>query len=106
MDNYGFIPNSTKAWYIVSPCPWCEKTPKFFLQCEGKTWIWYLKCCNYECKMSPKSKHCSIRKNGKKMIGVMFKKLCNVVYAWNYGNKEKAYEKTIVDFSNALNKNT
>src|SRR5271167_3430894 len=92
-----------KHIYPLKPCPWCRKTPKFymFLGAGGQkqeTWLPEIHCSNYECSMVAKTKYIPIRKKQKKDPVVIKEKLERLIARWNDNNPLIATEGIELDF--------
>lgn len=83
--------------FPLCPCPWCRKTPHLELPIMEDTWVWDIRCDNYECPIKPRSPHVSIRKTGKGDPKKIREKLDTLVKRWNECNPIRAYEKKVVD---------
>lgn len=85
---------------MICPCPWCKKTPHLYMPIGNYnlygTWMWYIVCQCQECTVKPISKYVCIRKNQRKSILYISKKIKILVDNWNTGNPIPAFEKKVL----------
>lgn len=92
-----------KNLYEIKLCPWCKKTPRFYMFLGFKdklkeTWLPEIECVNSECKVRPKSKYVAIRKMQKKDANIIKIKIEKSIANWNDNNPMIAIEGIELDF--------
>jgi hypothetical protein len=83
---------------VISPCPWCKRTPDLIMPIPESTWNWKIRCINPECKIHPE---CSIpiRKTSKVIVDRLLMKINMLALKWNENNPIQPYEKKLLDLS-------
>lgn len=97
-----------KHIYPLKLCPWCKKTPKFYMLMGTKestegTYCPYIKCENHECMVMPKTKHVPIRKGQRFDKEVLKIKLDKLIGFWNNDNPMPANEGIELDIEDIAN---
>lgn len=92
-----------KHLYPIKPCPWCKKTPRFYmflghLNAPVETWLPEIQCRGEGCKVHPKSKYIPIRKKQKANPIIIKEKIEKVIAYWNDDNPMIATEGIELDF--------
>lgn len=86
-----------KHIYPLKPCPWCKKTPRFYMMYE-ETWLPHIYCANNDCKVQPKSKYVPIRKKQKIDLQTIKDKIEILIGYWNDNNPMIAHEGIELDY--------
>jgi hypothetical protein len=92
-----------KHLYAIKPCPWCKKTPRFYMflghrNSPIETWLPEIQCRSDDCKVQPKSKYVAIRKNQKINSIIIKEKIEKAIANWNDNNPMIAIEGIELDF--------
>jgi hypothetical protein len=83
---------SQKRIFAIKPCPWCKKTPTFYMILDRDTWLPQLKCLNGACDVQPFSKYIPIRKDQKYSAPIIHVKIQDMIKKWNDNNPMTATE--------------
>lgn len=77
----------------ICPCPWCKKTPRFWIfMGSGETYLIEIECINENCSVKPKGKIVPIRKSQKKSPNEIQQRIIRCLNFWNKDNPIPAYE--------------
>ena len=87
----------------LKPCPWCKKTPYFYLIVSDVTWNPKIYCDNGECDVNPEVT-IPICKTSKTDIELFKMKIYMLFIKWNQGNDYPAYEGKEIDFEEFMEK--
>lgn len=70
----------------VKSCPWCKTRPNIDCPIMGtETWLWYIFCDNWKCKVRPKTRHVAVRNTKKYNLIALADKISTLADYWNSG---------------------
>lgn len=72
------------------------------METEKDTWIAYIYCASYWCKIKPKTKHVCIRRKQKEDINWIKKKIERCAKYWNKGNLGFRNEGFVLDLKQII----